>query len=360
MPVSDPLSESIASKKSFEKEKSFEDILKMLAPGTSIRAALDDLLRARMGALIVFETPEVLKISEKGFRIHSEFSAQRLVELSKMDGAIIVSKDGKRILYANTLLVPDLAIKTRETGTRHKAAERTAKQTKTLCVAVSERKNKISVYYGDQKHELEKSSEILRRVAETIQILEKQREVFDDLLKNFNILEVNNLVTITDVSAFLQRFEIIDRIAERVKRDLIELGKEGMIVSMRLKELTSGLLKEQDLLLRDYFGQEHERAMHALSQMSFDFLLETPNISRVLFEELHDRPISPSGIRILSKTNVLDRYVQSLIATFKTLDKIMSAREEELLDIFENRDLAGFFMDELLTLKEKIMVGKLV
>lgn len=341
-----------------EKEKDFLDILKMFAPGTSIRSALDDLLNAHMGALIVFDNGRVLDFSEKGFRINCRFSPQKLVELAKMDGAIIVSKEGKRILYANALLVPDRSVPTKETGTRHKAGERTAKQAKTLVIAISERKNKITVYYNHLRYELKESSEILRRAAETLQILEKQKEIYNGLIADLNILEINNFVTINDVAGILQRIEIIKRISNIVKRYLVELGREGIVVSLRLKELVGNVAKEEDLIIKDYFFPNHAVAEETLEKMNFDFLLELPNVSRMLFQELHDKPINPRGLRLLSKTGILDRHRSSLVDRFKNLDKIISADDDDLLGVFESREMISVFNKELNTLREKIITRK--
>ncbi len=339
-------------------EKDFMDVLKMVAPGTSIRAALDDLLRAEMGALIVIDNGNISSIYQKGFNIHSKFSAQKLTELAKMDGAIILSINTKKILYANSFLFPSSEISTKETGTRHKAAERTAKQTGAIVIAISERKKKITIYQGDKKYELKESSEILRRAAETLQILEKQRENFTEAINNLNLLELERMVTIKDVCGVIQRFEIIKRISDVVKRYLIELGKEGSIVSMRLKDLTRGLDKEEELLLKDYFGSNYSYAEKILEKMDFDFLLEPLNISRMLFEELHDKQVSPKGLRILSKTNLLDRYVSSLISNFQFLDKILLSSDEELLKIFQNEGMLSFFKEEIYSLREKLSVGR--
>lgn len=341
-----------------EKEKDFIDVLRMVAPGTQIRSALDDLLRARLGALIVVDNEELSKIIKTGFRINAKFSHQRLVELAKMDGAIILSKDIKKILYANTLLSPSQEIITKETGIRHKAAERTAKQANTIVIAVSERRNRISLYYKDASYELERSSEILRRAAETLQILEKQREIFNDALDNLNLQELRRVVTVNDVSGILQRLEIIKRISGVVKRYLIELGKEGTIVSLRFRELTGNLDKEEKMILRDYFSSNYSFAVKILEKMDFDFLLEPLNVSRMLFEELHDKPISPRGLRVLNKTNLLKRHVDALIKKFKKLDKILVASDEELLEILENEGLVTFFKEEIYNLREKISLGK--
>ena len=346
------------NKQSEVKKKDFIDVLKMFAPGTSIRSAMDDLLNAEMGALIVVDNGNVSDVVEKGFRINARFTQQKLVELAKMDGAIILSKNIKKILYANALLFPSQEIFTKETGTRHKAAERTSKQTGAIVVAISERKKKITIYYGDQKHELKESSEILRRAAETLQILEKQRENFNEAINNINLLELNRMVTLNDVCGVIQRFEIIKRISEAVKRYLVELGKEGIIVNTRLKELTRGLDREEDLLLKDYFGSDYSYAKEILEKMDFDFLLEPLNISRILFGETHDKRISPKGLRILSKTNILERYIDSLIANFKFLDKILLASDSELMKIFQNEGMIPFFKEELYSLREKIHLGK--
>jgi len=341
-----------------EKEVDLIEILKILSPGTSMRTALDDMMRARIGTLIVVDKEGLSNIIEEGFRVNCKFSSQRLVELAKMDGAIILSKDLKKILYANTLLFPDIRILTKETGTRHKAAERTAKQIKTIVIAVSERKNKITVYCGDIKYELEKSSEVLRRAAETLQILEKQKEIFNDLMINLNILEINNLVTITDVCNVLQRTEIIKRISDIVKRYLVELGKEGIIVSMRLKELTKNLNKNREMILKDYFKSKYSKADTILKTMNFDFLLETSNLPRILFGEIHDKPISPRGIRILNKTNLFEKDIKSLINNFNTLDKIFDADKNFLIKIFKKKELVDFLIKELKELREKIISGR--
>ncbi len=352
------ISKTNSKKEKARKEKDFIDVLKMFAPGTSVRTALNDLLRARIGALIVVDNGELENIVEKGFRINSKFSPQKLVELCKMDGAIILSQDMKKVLHANTLLSPKQGIPTKETGTRHKAADRTAKQAQTITVAVSERRNKITIYYKEISYELAASSELLRRATQTLQTLEKQKDIFNDSLDNLNLLELKRLVTISDVSVVLQRLEIIKRISDIIKRDLAELGKEGMVINMGLKESTRNLDKEEKMILKDYFGSNSSFASKILSKMDFDFLLEPLNISRMLFEELHDKSISPRGLRILSKTNLLERHSLDLIRKFKNLNNLLLASDEELLEVLGNEGLVTFFKEELYNLREKISVGK--
>lgn len=339
-------------------EKSFIDVLRMFAPGTSLRSALDDLLRARMGALIVFQTPELGSLTEGGFSIKSKFSPQKLVELAKMDGAIILSEDGKKILCANVMLHPSLDISSRETGTRHKSGERIAKQAKTIAVAVSERKNKISVYYCDERHELQSASVLLSRTSEVLQVLEKQREIFNDLHRKFNILEVNNLVTIKDVSNFLRRIEIMKKVAELIRNYLIELGKEGMIISMRLRELVGDIPRIEEYLLEDYFGVDSKRILQSIEDLSFDVLLEHSTIYEILSEEVDDKFVSPRGIRLLSRMGLDEESLGLLLSKFDCLKNILRANDEDLSEVFDSSEDVDHFKDSLSELKQNILLNK--
>ena len=340
------------------RELTLVDLLKIFAPGTAIRLAIDDIQKAGMGALIVIDTKNLSEVVEGGFKVNCRFSPQRLIELAKMDGSIILSEDMKKILSVNTMLIPIISVMTKETGTMHKAAARTAKQCNAIVIAISERKNKITLYYRDIKYVLEDTSEVLRRATETLNILEKQRELYDDLLLNLNVLEMTNLVNISDVCGVLQRLEMIKRISFMVKRYLVELGKEGIVFSMRLRELTNNLNNEKELLLKDYFESKYSRISSTLENMNFDFLLETSNISRMLFEEVHDKTISPRGVRVISRTNLLDKNKKLLLSNFKNLDEILNADDEALLRVFKKEDLLDFFKEELKEIKEKIMSGK--
>ncbi|MEK6918275.1 MAG: DNA integrity scanning diadenylate cyclase DisA [Nanoarchaeota archaeon] len=358
LPVGEHTKDKLLQKNQEKNDSNFLEIMKIFSPGTAMRTALDDIMRARMGALIVVEKEGMSKIIDGGFRINCRFSAQKLVELAKMDGAIVLSKDLKKILYANTLLVPKDSFKTSETGTRHKAAERTAKQLGTIVVAVSERRNKISLYWGEHRQVLENSSEILRRATESLQILEKQKEVLDDIIVHLNVLEITDLVSTSDVCNVLQRKEMIRRITDTIKRYLIELGKEGLIVSMRVKELTRNLDNERELILRDYFGSSHSKIDIILRSMNYDFLIETSNLLRLIFEELHDKSVFPRGFRILRKTGFLDKDLRILMNHFKSLGKLFGASDQVLVTVLGKQSVAESLKRNLESLKEKILEGK--
>jgi len=338
-----------------EKHLTKLDILKKLSPGTALREGLNDILNAGIGALIVVGNSEISNIFEGGFKVNCKFSSKRLAELAKMDGAIILSDDFKKILYANTFLVPDKTISTIETGIRHQTAERTAKQINGLVIAVSERRKVITVYYGNSRYVLQNTEDLLRRATETLRILEKQREVFDELIINLNVLEITGLVSIADVCSILQRMEMIKKMADIINEYIVELGKEGIIVRMRMREVTKGIEKEQELIIKDYI-EKPEKTKTFFADLGFEGLLEVENIARFLFGELSDTRIVPKGYRILSKLDLNNNEINNLVSSFGDLEKIINAEEEELKKVL--KDNTGNFQKEFTKLREQIMMGK--
>lgn len=348
------ISDSLLQEKSSHKP-SFLEFISKLAPGKSLRTALDDILHARSGALIVIDCVQLINIYEGGFKVDCKFTPQKLCELAKMDGAIVLSSDLKQILYANTLLVPDTRIPTDETGTRHKAAERTSIQVGTPVIAVSERRGKITLFYENQKYVLQNSENLLRRATENLHILEKQREICNDLIINLNILEITGLVSVGDVCAILQRMEIITRIMNMLKRYLIELGEEGTIIQMRVRELVKGIDELELIILKDYL-KNPEAAKKILSSMDFDGLLDISILSRILFEISHDAQSHPRGYRLLAKLNLTEREIDSMISQFANFGNMLNADIESIRVVLRQR--TDVFRRELENLKEHIMVGK--
>lgn len=341
-------------------EKDFRDVLKKIAPGTTLRIALNDILSAGMGALIIVDNEIVEKIIEVGFSVNQKLTSQKIVELAKMDGAIILSSDLKTILYANTLVIPDPGISTTETGTRHKAGERAAKQAKTIVIVVSERKRKITLYCDSYRQEIEKTSEILRKVSETLQILEKQREVYDNLIENLNLLEFSGFVSAIDVSLVLQRIEMINRVSEQVKRYLIELGAEGKLVDFRFRDLLKGIDKEKILILRDYFLENHLEVALKLKSVETDLLFQDLEISKFLFNIEQDMIVTPKGFRLLSKINFDEKFLDIVFGNFLNFNEILKSIEDGSLLVFleGSEVLFKVFKDEVLSLKEKVRMGK--
>lgn len=337
------------------KKLSFLDVLSRLSPGKSLRTALDDILEGETGALIVIDSAELRNIIDGGFRINAKFTSQKLAELAKMDGAIVLSDDLKRILFANVLLVPDSGIPTHETGTRHKAAERTAKQIGTTTIAVSKRRSKITLFHDDKKYMLENSENLLRRTTETLHILEKQREILDDIIKNLNVLEITKLVSVADVCSVLQRIEVIVKMQETMKRYLTELGTHGAIVRIRVRELLKGIDELKEAIIKDY-SSKPVNIKKTLDSMTFEGVIDTEALSRLLFEASPDAQISSKGFRILGKLNLTEREIKSLVSNFESLSGVLEAGHDELNKILKAKTES--FKKELDNLKEQILMGK--
>ena len=199
-------------------ENELTKILKLIAPGTPIREGLDNILKAKTGGLIVFgDSKNVMDIVDGGFFINEDYTSARLYELAKMDGAIVLSSDFKKILYANAQLIPSPEIPTRETGTRHRTAERTAKQTKELVVSISQRRNVITIFKGELRYTIEDTSKVLTKTNQALQTLEKYKKVFDSKLSILNEYEFNDIVTLDNVITAIQRAEIVRKIVQEVQ-----------------------------------------------------------------------------------------------------------------------------------------------
>ena len=202
-----------------DKDKKLKDILKIVGPGTQLREGLENILRAKTGGLIVLgDTDDVMSIVDGGFKINASYSPAYIYELAKMDGAIILSSDLKTILYANTQLQPSPGTVTFETGTRHRTAQRVAKQTGRITIAISQRRNIITIYKGDTKYVLKDPNEVIARANQAVQTLEKYVAVLEKVVNNLNILEFQDLATVFDVVTAIQRTEMVMRIVEEIER----------------------------------------------------------------------------------------------------------------------------------------------
>ncbi len=305
-------------------DEEFYSVLKTLSPGTSLRTGLDGILKYGKGALIVVKNEFLPPIMDGGFKVDSKFTSQRLIELSKMDGAIILSSDMKRILFANVLLSPDTKIKTSETGTRHKAAERTAKQIGGLTIAISEKRGDVTIFYKNRSHKLKEISEIVRKVNEYLQILEKQKDLFNMNIELLNRLELKNYIHLNHAVETIQRGKIIQQISKDISKFFIELGSEGRMFKIRLKEILFGVEKETNLVIRDYAKVNYKKAISVLDKLSYEELLEKERVLKALDYENPNEVISVSGWRMLSKTFLDESEIAELIKESNGLRNILS------------------------------------
>jgi len=227
--------------------------LRFVAPGTPLRESLEQIVKAKTGALIVVGEIEKLKpLMNGGFPLDIDFTPNRLYELSKMDGAILLSRDGKKILFANVILLPDPNIFSSETGARHATAERVAKQTGCLVISVSQRKDTITLFQNDWKYVLRDVEEILTKASQALQTMERYRNIYDDLLNRLNSLELENQANIYEVLSFLHRACMLFTIGKEVENYLIELGTEGRLIEIQLEALLTGVKEDTILVIKDY------------------------------------------------------------------------------------------------------------
>lgn len=349
-----------------EKDKELKNILKILAPGTALREGLENILRAKTGALIVLgDNENIMKLVDGGFAINAEYNASYIYELAKMDGAIILSSDFKKILYANTQLIPDSSISTFETGTRHRTANRIAKQTGAIVIAISQRRHIITIYKGDLKYVLKESSIILGRANQAIQTLEKYVAVLDRVLNNLNLLEFQDMVTLWDVITAIQRTEMVMRIVAEIEKYICELGNEGRLITMQLNELVKCIEQDGILLIRDYCKSslDYSDVYKEVQEITAEELLELDVISKLIGYcnmPLADTIISPRGYRMLSKVpRIPSTVIDNLIRNFKDLKAVIEASYEELDSvegIGEARSRA--IKNGLRRIKEQILLNK--
>lgn len=318
------------------------EILKLVAPGTELREGLENILKAKTGALIVVsDSEDILKIADGGFKIDEEFTSTNIYELAKMDGAIILSSDLKRIIRANVQLNPDFSISTRETGTRHKTAERVAKQSGELVISISERRGIITLFKGNFRYVINDTQSVLMRANQTLQALEKYKTVFDNMLSILSEHEFDDIVTLDTVINCIYRSEIIMRMETDVKRSIIELGDEGRIVNMQLEELMANVEDEEKLIIQDYNINKEistQSILEEIRKIDKKNLIVSEKIVKLLGYEVSsdilDTNVSPKGYRILSKVPKMpSSIIEKTVEAFGSLQHICSASIDELDDV---------------------------
>ena len=325
-------------------DKEMLKILELVAPGTKLRTGLENILKAKTGALIVLsDSEEILKMSDGGFKIDEEFTPTNIYELAKMDGAIILSNDLKKIVRANVQLNPDFSIKTTETGTRHKTAERVAKQTGSLVISISERRGIITLFKGEFRYVINDTSSVLMRANQTLQALEKYKMVFDNMLNILSEHEFDDIVSLDTVINCIYRSEIIMRMESEVRRNIIELGDEGRLVNMQLEELMKNVESEEKLIIEDYMIKKSKRdtvqkVLDELRKIDRKNLIVSEKIAKILgFEitpDILELNVSPKGYRILSKVPKMPvSIIEKTVEAFGSLQHICSATVDELDDV---------------------------
>lgn len=327
----------------YHKDREYQDVLRLVAPGTELREALARLMASHLGALIVVgDGDDVLEVVNGGVELDWEFSAANLFQVSKMDGAVVLDEEITRIRFANVHLVPDPSIHTVESGTRHRTAERVARQTGRLVIAVSERMERVTMYMDDWKHVVLPMRVLISKSNQALQTLEKYKNRLDQVSATLSALEFEDLVTLQDVVSVLQRAEMMQRIADEIQVYLAELGMEGRLIELQMEELMSGVEREKRNVIRDYRVEERGKSVEAvelsLARFSDEELLQLTTVAQALgFSGAHDeldRPLSSRGYRILERIPRLPAsVVEKLVKNFKSVQNIMQASEKMLDEV---------------------------
>src|SRR5919201_1980212 len=314
--------------------------LERIAPGTGLRQAIDDIIRSREGALIVIGDPEQLKfLYSGGIRLDQPFTPQLLYELAKMDGAIVVDQRLTKLAYANVQLMPDPTIPSNETGTRHRTAERVAKQTGALVISISQQRSTISVYVGPMRYQLDAVADVLAKTNQALATLETYRQRLEQVLTRLTALEFQNAVVLDDVLVVLQRAEMMTRMAAEIERDCVELGAEGRLIRMQLQELIGDVPAERTAVVYDYHvdgtGPRSALALEALHALPYQQLLEFERLAELLGYPRDVNPldysVSPRGFRVLSHIpRIPDGVIRKVVGDLGDLESIVRASQRDL------------------------------
>jgi diadenylate cyclase len=325
------------------KDPKMLDALRRIAPGTTMRQGLNDILRARLGALIVIGEPAELSFMfSGGIRLDQAFSPYLLYELAKMDGAIILNAVATRIVYANVQLMPDPTIPSAETGTRHRTAERVAKQTGALVISISQQRDVVTIYVGDVRYQLEDISDILAKTNQAVTTLETYRTRFEQVATRLTALEFQGAATLDDVVVALQRAEMTARMRDEIERNVAELGVEGRLIKIQLDEMSEWVPGDEVAMVRDYELPEvtggYRPALDRLRTMPDSQLLELEQLAEVLGYPRTVSPVdyavTPRGFRVLSKVPRLpEGVIGHVVNHFSGLEAFVRASQAELEEV---------------------------
>jgi len=314
--------------------------LEMVAPGTALREGLDDILHARTGGLITIGEPEDLSfLFSGGIKLDIDYTPPLLYQLAKMDGGIVLNANATKIAMANVQLMPDPTILSLETGTRHRTAERVSKQTDALVIAISQRREVVSLYVDGAKYILEDIPVVLAKANQALATLDKYRTRLDQVSTRLTALEFEGGATLHDVLTVLQRAELVTRMAVEIERYIVELGTEGRLIEMQLEETMVGTAAGKSALVHDYIAdrsdEEFAAALDQIGRLPHQDLLDFGRLAEVMGYDRKlntlDYPVSPRGFRILGRIPRLPKLVVSQIVNeFGGLDELLAATDHEL------------------------------
>ena len=312
----------------------------LLIPGTALREGLKIIAESKTGALVVVGSSSKLeKISTGGFSLNSaQFSSNKLAELAKMDGAIILNDDVTEILNADVHLNPLSSINTIQTGTRHRTAERVAKETSLMAVTVSEESSVIRIFFDDQIIELEDPTTLLAKINESLQSVDRTRRRFDESLLELSELELEGSLSNQNVLDVIQKGELLERLATTLKKEASKLGEESGIVTIQIDSSESGVDQTLSLIIKDHIlGKRFrniEKARDVVSKMSYEELNSMSMLGALLGKEPLDEISISKGYRVLARLpGIPDNIQDALVSKFKVLPRLLNASVDELYNV---------------------------
>ncbi len=312
----------------------------MVAPGTALREGIDNIIDARTGGLIVIgETDDLSHLFSGGIKLDIDYTPALLYQVAKMDGGIVLGANATKIAMANVQLIPDPTILSLETGTRHRTAERVSKQTEALVIAISQRRDVVSLYVDGAKYILEDIPIVLAKANQALATLDKYRTRLDQVSTRLTALEFEGGATLHDVLTVLQRAELVTRMAVEIERYIVELGTEGRLIEMQLEEVMVGTAADKAALVRDYLvdptDEAYAVALDQIGRLAHQDLLDFGRLAEVLGYDRKlntlDYPVTPRGYRILGRIPRLPKIVvSSIVREFGGLDEMLAATDAEL------------------------------
>src|SRR5690242_11528275 len=314
--------------------------LDIVAPGGALREGIDNIVHSRTGGLLVVGDPgDISHLLSGGIKLDIDYTPAMLYQVAKMDGAIVLNANATKIAWCNVQLMPDPTILSSETGTRHRTAERVSKQTDALVIAISQRRDVVSLYVDGAKYILEEIPAVLAKANQALQTLDKYRSRLDQVSTRLTALEFEGGVTLHDVLTVMQRAELVTRMAVEIERYIVELGSEGRLIEMQLEETMVGVAGDKAALLHDYLAEPLEDAfaiaLDGIARLPHQDLLDFGRLAELLGYDRKvntlDFPVSPRGYRILGRIPRLPKLVvQNIVRVFRGLDEILAATDPEL------------------------------
>ena len=349
------------------KKQILEHLFSIMSPGKPLRAAIDRIQEANLGAIIVLGDPKKLSdVMRGGFELNTAYTPQKVYELSKMDGAIILSENIKTIYGANIQLQPDSNIKTDESGTRHQAANRIAKQKGNLVIAVSERRNKITAYIGKERYPLHDISDLLVKSSQAITALEKYSLAIENSLVALSILEFDNMVTLYDVIEIVRMYGLLFKMSEELLDYMAELGVESRLVKIQYEEIMLNKNESFLALIKDYKMEEEkaEKVVENIRNLTKEELFEDENIVNILGYNLKDisldEGIKSRGYSLLSSINkITKKDIELITGELQDVQMILLATPERIGQIKGISKFKSEHVHKALTrLKNKIALDR--